>query len=375
MKIGIDLLWVKPNKSGGIESYIRNLLDGFLELEDENEYVLIMAKDNYHTFKKYFKDKRFKEIICNISANNVKKRILWQNLFLSKVLKENDIKICFEPVYSKPLINDKKIKYITTIHDLQALHYPQYFSKIKYYWLKYCWKRTINTSVKIVAISNFVKEDIINRYIIDPKKIKVIYNPIVIEDDICDFNKLKYKFGVEEKKYFYTVSQLLPHKNLEVLIEVFKKIKENNLSIPCKLLISGVSGKSQDKIIELIKRYKMEEEIVLTGYVSNSERNALYKYCSAFLFPSVFEGFGMPPIEAMILGVPVITTKCASIYEVTQGKAIYVEDPYDVNEWINCINKLDDFKINEIDFSKYDKKNIARQYIALLHDVIINERK
>ena len=150
MKIGIDLLWVKPNKSGGIESYIRNLLDGFLELEDENEYVLIMAKDNYHTFKKYFKDKRFKEIICNISANNVKKRILWQNLFLSKVLKENDIKICFEPVYSKPLFHTKGIKYVTTIHDLQALHYPEYFSKLKYLWLKYSWRRALNTSEKLL---------------------------------------------------------------------------------------------------------------------------------------------------------------------------------------------------------------------------------
>lgn len=370
MKIGIDLLWVKPQKSGGIESYIRNLLDGFLELKDENEYVLILAKNNYLSFKKYLNDKRFKTIICNVNSNKVISRILWQNMFFNRILYKNNINICFEPIYSKPLLNKKEIKYITTIHDLQALHYPKYFTKTKYYWLKFCWKRTLNTSEKIIAISNYVKEDIIDKYNINSNKIKVIYNPIIIEDNLYKFDEVKKKYGIKEKEYFYTVAQLLPHKNLETLIEVIRRIKNDKLNIPCKLLISGINGKSQCQLNKLIEKYKLKNEIILTGYVDNFERNTLYKYCKVFLFPSIFEGFGMPPVEAMLLGTPVITTKCTSIYEVTQGKAIYVEDPYNIDEWLKQIEKIDKFKNYKLNDNIYDKKYIAKQYINLFYEMI-----
>ena len=83
-----------------------------------------------------------------------------------------------------------------------------------------------------------------------------------------------------------------------------------------------------------IARQGLEQEVTLTGFVDSAERNALYQHCRAFLFPSVFEGFGMPPIEAMLFGTVVITTDRTCIPEVTQGKANYVKDPYDVQEWI-----------------------------------------
>ena len=92
MKIGIDLTWLKPQKSGGVEAYIRNLLDGFTKLEDDNEYVLFLAKDNCESLEQYCKDKRFSKVICNTKANNVKEHLIWQNLFEYRLLKKN--KIC-----------------------------------------------------------------------------------------------------------------------------------------------------------------------------------------------------------------------------------------------------------------------------------------
>lgn len=365
LKIGIDLLWVKPNNSGGIESYIRNLLDGFMEIENKNEYVLILAKDNHKTFDKYLNDERFNKIVCDVKCSDILKRIIWQNLNLNRLLKENDIRVCFEPVYSKPIINDRSIKYITTIHDLQALHYPEYFSKLKYYWLKYCWKRSIKTSYKIIAISNFVKNDIIDKYKAKENKIEVIYNPIKIDRREYNFNDVKYKFNIEEGNYYYTVAQLLPHKNLITIIKVMKYIKENNINLPNKLLITGINGKSQEEIINLIREYNLEDNVVFTGYIDDYTRNCLYSKCKAFLFPSVFEGFGMPPVEAMILGSNVVTTKCTSILEVTRGEANYVEDPYDIKEWVSVMLNLNCYSKNKV-FHEYNLINVANKYLDIL---------
>ncbi|AKA67157.1 glycosyltransferase family 4 protein [Clostridium scatologenes] len=370
MKIGIDLLWVKPQKSGGVEAYIRNLLDGFFEIKDKNEFVLITARDNHMTFNKYLEDSRFKKVICNICSSKVVKRLLWQNLRLNSVLKKNEIGICFEPIYSKPIINFCNKKFITTIHDLQALHYPEYFSVLKYLWLRFCWRKTIKSSVKIIAISNFVKDDIILKYHANPDKIQVIYNPIVIDKNICSFDKVSKKFNIEENNYYYTVAQLLPHKNLETLVEVIKKLKEKGISLPNKLLVSGVNGKSQGALISMIEKYNLKKNVILTGYIDNDERNILYKNCKAFLYSSVFEGFGMPPIEAMILGAKVISTNRTSIYEVTQGKALYVEDPYNVDEWIERIRHISELESNKLDFHIYNKKNIAEQYLKVFYDVM-----
>ena len=113
--------------------------------------------------------------------------------------------------------------------------------------------------------------------------------------------------------------------------------------------------------------------MTLTGFVSNEERNALYQNCHAFLFPSVFEGFGMPPVEAMLFQTPVITTRCASIPEVTQGKAVYVDDPCDVDQWIEqmiAVDRGQEWGQDGMDFALYAPERISRQYLALLKEPI-----
>lgn len=364
MIIGINLLWIKPNKSGGIESYIRNLLDGLMKYNKDNfKFILFVSKNNCYTFDKYFKCKNLQKSICNVNSLKVAKRIIWENLFLSRKCIKNNVSVLFTPVYSKPVINKKGIKYITTIHDLQALHYPEYFSLFKYLWLKFAWKRCAKTSDKIIAISKFVKNDIIEKLNISDTKIKVIYNPIVKSKVIEDFSTIKNKYNIAENKYFYTVSSMLPHKNLKTLLYVMKEIKEKNLDLPKKLVISGVGGKSENTVKILIKRLGIENSITITGFVSNEERDCLYKNANIFLFPSIFEGFGMPPIESLMSGTPVVTTKCTSIPEVTENKAIYVNDPVDVNDWIQKIWIGINKKQNKELFDRYCLENVSKAYL------------
>lgn len=376
MKIGIDLLWVKVGKVGGTESYIRNLLDGFYNFANESKFsfVLFLAKDNHYSFDKYVNKSNFRRVILPVKSEKVYLRIIKENLLLDKYAEKEEVDLMFIPVYSKPLFKSKKIPYIIAIHDLQALHYPEYFSRHKYLWLKFAWKRCAKTSDKIVAISNFVKKDIAEKLDIPLEKISVIYNPITGLEKIAEFEAIKDKYDITKKGYYYTVSSLFPHKNLKTLLYIIKKLKDENSDLPKKLLITGVGGKSKNEIVNLISKLDIEKEVKLTGFISNEERNSLYKNAKIFLFPSIFEGFGMPPIEAMILGTPVITTKLSSIYEVTQGKASYVEDPYNVDEWVELIKYVSDNNNHKTEtFKEYELKNITNQYLNLFREMVNNK--
>lgn len=369
MKIGIDLTWLKPQKSGGVESYIRNLLDGFKELKDKNEYILFTAKDNDSTFDDYLKDKRFKKITCNTNAFDVKKHLIWQNLFQYHILKKNNINFCFFPVYEMPLYKCKGIKCVTTIHDIQALHYPEYFSKLENIWFKLGWKQAIKNSDKIVAISDYTKKDL-ERTFKHKNNIIRIYNPIVLNDDIhIDFETIKKEYNIENNNYYYTISSLHKHKNLITLVNVIEKIVRDKLELPKKLVISGVGGPQKESLIKMIKEKKLEKNIILTKFVSNEERNSLIKNSNIFLFPSMFEGFGMPPIEALMLGTKVITTKYTSLKEVTKNKCFYVDEPLNVDEWIEKIKSIQNETNKVVKFKEYDKLTIAKEYLDLFEEV------
>lgn len=366
LKMAIDLLWVKHNKVGGVESYIRNLLDSLLA-SNKNFYIfLIVSIDNIDSFAKYGDDPRFELVKCNLFSEKVGKRIIWQNIHLGKLLKNLGVNLCFEPHNYIPLFGVKKVAFITTIHDLQLLHYPQNFSKKKILWFKFNWKNTIKRSKAIVVISDFVKDDLNEHFSGYKEKINRIYNPINInKNDIDEFSDIEEKYNIKRKEYYFTVSSLMPHKNLITLIKVFAKINKDKINLPKKLVISGVGGSMESKMKELIKQYGIQNQIILTGFISNGCRNALYQNCTAFLFPSVFEGFGMPPVEAMMLGTPVITTKESCLPEVTENKCSYVDNPYNVDAWLEKMRTIEGFDQNYFDFNRYNSQTIMDNYYNL----------
>ena len=370
MLIGIDLLWVKVNQNGGVESYIRNLLRGFKEYSgEEYKFILFTAKDNDYSFENIIDHNKFSKVVCNIESMKVGKRILWENINLGKYAKKYNVDVMFVPVYSKPLFRNRNVKYLITVHDLQALHYPEYFSKKKYLWMKYAWKRCTESADRIVAISNFVKEDIVARLQINRNKIDVIYNPIAKSGVKADFDLLGIKYNIEKKKFLYTVSSMYKHKNLITLLKVAKEAKERNLYKGYKFVISGVGGQGQQELESLIKEYNIEDKIIFTGFISDEERDTLYENSAVFLFPSIFEGFGMPPIEAMELGTPVVTTTKASLLEVTKGEAFYVEDPYNTQHWIERINEALASEFHGKVFEEYSLSSITKQYFGLFEDL------
>jgi glycosyltransferase involved in cell wall biosynthesis len=370
MLIGIDLLWVRPRICGGTESATRNLINGFGMYDDKNEYMLFVGKDTAETFEEYKKYPNMKIEICDTESLKRVKRIAWENSKLDKLARSLGVDLMFVPVYSKPnslSVEKGGIPYITVIHDLQALHFPEYFSKSKIIFAKRSWKKACAESRKVITISEFCKEDIIKNYPFAKDKTTVIYDAVTLEErkesSLDVFEKLKEKYGIEKDGYFYTLSSMLPHKNLETLIKAMKLLKEKG---DTKLVVSGVGG-NKDKFSQCVKEEGVEDLVIDTGFVSDEERDSLYENCSLFLFPSIFEGFGMPPVEAMMKGARVLTTRCACLEEVTQKKALYVDDPKDASNWVEKINEALLLEKKKYTFEQYDIKNITCEYLKVFN--------
>lgn len=365
MRIGIDLLWVRPGKNGGTESYIRNLLDGFVQYgNSENEYCLYLSRDNEQSFEKYFSNTSFVKKVMPVESSGQAKRVLWENLHLSSQGRKDQLNLWFMPVYSRPFFMGRKIPCITVIHDLQGLHYPEYFSKGRNLFFRFSWWIDCHTSAKVVTISEFCKKDILSHYKIPADKVKVIYNPIIMDEETTDFSILAEKYHIQSKQYFYTVSSLAKHKNLITLLKMIKLMKDEGESP--KLVITGVKVNAADEIMQYIADNDLKKNVIYTGFISNEDRNALYDNCKVFLFPSVFEGFGMPPVEAMLRNVPVVTTKATSIYEVTQGKASYIENWFDENEWMQ--KTCGEVTANEKLEPQYNMSDIVNEYLQLFKE-------
>ena len=302
MRIAIDLLWVRPGKNGGTESVIRNLLLGFGEYAKNDNFVLIVSKDNYQSFEKYKKFENFEYAVCNVHSSSRIKRVMWEQLNITAVVRKYKCDLFFSPIYSMPKKKNETPN-IALIHDLQSLHFPEYFSSIRNLFMKISWNSTCRKSDCVVTISEFCKNDIIKNLPINEEKVCVIYNPIINTNGVADFAPLSEKYSIREKDYYYTVSSLAKHKNLLTLLKAFIELPGE------KLVITGVNVNATNEIISFVKDNNLDDRIIFTGYITNEERDSLYKNCKAFLFPSIFEGFGMPPIEALKMGVPVITTR------------------------------------------------------------------
>lgn len=377
MLIGIDLLWVRPKICGGTESVIRNLINGFGQYDANNQYILFVGRDVKDTFEEYTRYANIEINVCETDSLKRIKRIAWENNHLDSLARSLKVDIMLIPVYSKPNSKDYKkggIPYITVIHDLQAMHYPEYFSKLKLIFAKRSWKKACKESAMVVTISEYCRKDIEKYYPNAKDKTVVIYDAIVVDQNETSkdskdiFAEIEEKYGIKEREYFYTVSSMMPHKNLDTLLKLMKNYKEKGEYPNVKLVVSGVGG-HKEEFDTKVKEYDIADRIIDTGFVSNEERDALYDKCKLFLFPSEFEGFGMPPVEAMMKGAKVVTTRSSCIEEVTLGKATYVDSTRDINEWEKAINEAIKKETEIVEFPQYELKTVTESYMNLFEKV------
>lgn len=259
---------------------------------------------------------------------------LWEQFVLPRYLQKGDF--LWSPSSSGPINYPDQI---VTVHDLMQLDFPEAFksavlgySKCKYHWYRFVYSRILKNTRMIIAPSMYTKKRIINRFNIPENKIAVIYEAAAehfqpaSRDSILSVMK---KYGILSKRYILSLSsKTARNKNLRGLIEAWKKclVSWKEKTDVCLALAGDVISNRAD--LEFLGLDKIPEQVIFTGYIEEEDLPALYSGASVFVFPSVYEGFGIPPLEAMACNTPVIVSNVTSLPEVCGSAALYV-DPLD----------------------------------------------
>lgn len=329
MNIGIDFHSAEREGTGNC-TYIRNLVEKLVSLDSSNEYFLYITnlKYPYHeTFKKY-KNVRFRQ---TKSTNPfIRLPLLGIETFKDK------IDVLHMQYIAPPFY---KGKLVVIIHDLAFLHFPECFSFFEHTRSSILVPYNARNSCYVLTVSNFSKNDISQKLNIPLEKIEVTYDACRESFmPVSDTQKIKKTldcYGIKGK-FVLSVGRLDPRKNLLRLIEAFKSLK-NEHKIPHKLVIAGKKDYLSGNIENAVKG--LENDIIMTGYIPDETLPILYSAADVFVYPTLFEGFGLPCLEAMSCGCPVISSNTSSIPEVVGDSGLLI-NPYDTREIANAIYKV-----------------------------------
>lgn len=333
MKIGIDCRELTKNLTG-IGRFTYNLISLLTEQEfDEFELFLFSDRDiNYPD------DSSVKKII--VKSENFFNRILYEKKILPSIIKDNKIKLFISPFYKICDCEMEDCIKIITIHDVGFITFPSEFYARSNFYRIFAKKKLLDSlynSDYIFAVSEFTKTELINHFNIVPARIFILNN-YINNELLCSEEK---NIKILPQEFLLNVSNFKPHKNIKSLLIAYKKYFDK-IKIP--LLLIGGTGKWYNYIKKIIKENNIEN-VILKKNVSNVELSAYYKKAKLFVYPSLYEGFGIPPIEAMSFGCPVISSPVASIKEITNNGCVYF-NPFDIDEiGSTIVNVLNDSKL------------------------------
>lgn len=291
---------------------------------------------------------------------------IWEQLELPLYLSRNKNPLLINLANTAPVLYKNKI---ITIHDLSYLRNPAWYSKKFYYTYKYMIPEIAKNSLKIVTVSEFSKKEIIDLLKIPEEKIEVVYNAVADEFVALASQKVDNNIYGE---YILAVSSLDPRKNFKNLILAFNRLKLKDI----KLVIVGAENKifSNNELKELIES---NENIIFTGYVSDEHLAGLYINAKLFVYPSLYEGFGIPPLEAMSCNCPVIASDTSSLPEVCADAAYYISPHSVENITKGIFEVINDEKIqNELKekgqnrIKMFDWKKSAKSYQKIISKFI-----
>ena len=340
MIIGIDIRMLARGARTGVEEYTINLLSNMLCLDKNVKYKLF-----YNGYQKIKLDYDWLKLPnVELMQFRMPNRILdISSRFLNypkidKLLKEVDV--FFSPHIFLSSVS-KKCKTITTFHDLSFEKYPEFYSAGKNYWhLSMSPKKQARRADKIIAVSQSTKDDLVELYGIEPSKIKVIYSGVnqvsSIKYQVSRKAEVRKKYNLPDIYILY-LGTLEPRKNIIGLIKAFELCKRRrHIDVSpsfasIKLVIAGSKGWLYKDIFRAANNSSVKNDIIFTGFVEDQDKSVLYSNAELFVYPSFYEGFGFPPLEAMSYGVPVVTSNFSSLPEAVGDAAVMV-NPYNLDE-------------------------------------------
>jgi glycosyltransferase involved in cell wall biosynthesis len=330
MKIGVDIRCLTEGRRTGVEEYTLNLLDNLFRIDKKNEYVLF-----FNSWKDPQADFSWMNKYLNVTLKrfSIPNKILnfsfwyfgWPKI--DKMIGGADVIFLPNIIFGAV---SKRARLVVTMHDLSFERYPETFS-----WKRRLWHVFINPKKicaradKIIAVSDSTRNDLVDLYKIDPKKIKTIHSGVADKFKVISRNdekliaaKDKYKLPYKFILYLGTIE---PRKNIEGIIQAYDQLRKTAELSDYKLIIAGSAGWLSKKIFSAIGNSEFRGDIKAINFIDDADKPYVYNLASLFIYPSLFEGFGFPVLEAMACGIPVITSNNSSLPEIAGGASILID--------------------------------------------------
>lgn len=340
IRIGIDISRT-VEETTGVGYYAKNLVHALAKIDPINDYLLYGMF--YSCYPKHWKQAsipkspNFKLHQKNSLSWFVRRK--WENWGKYKEKLLGEIDLLHSTAFTMPLVPNLKV--IVTVHDLSCFVYPQYHTEANYQFVTRNVHQAARHATFIIADSENTKRDILRFLHVPDERIEVIYlaagdtfNEKCPPESIA---QIKNKYRID-KPYLFAVGSIEPRKNLASALIAFKALLETR-KIDYQFVIAGGKGWENESFYQLLKKLKIDDYLVFTGYVPEEDLPALYQGAEVFVYPSFYEGFGLPVLEAMASGTPVITSNTSSLPEVT-GEAALLVNPADIFEIYEAMEAL-----------------------------------
>jgi len=327
MRIGVNTLFLIPGEVGGTETYLRETLLAMAALSAETEWVLFTNRENDRYFRRIFGS--FPHVAYHplpLRATNRYARIIREQIDLPFRAARSCVDLLWSPGYTAPFF--ASCPQVVTIHDMQYKRYPQDLTFLARFATNVLVRMAVARCNRVIAVSDFSRQEIIHFTKADPGKVTVIYEAATpgFSGPIPDHLKQRRlkKLLPAQKPYILCIANTYPHKNVHLLIDAFGQILEK---IPHQLVLVGKPRLGEPEVRKALGGVSDPSRIQRLMQVDFNDLAVLYQGADIFVFPSLYEGFGLPVLEAMMAGVPVLTTKCGSIPEVG-GEQVCYFDPH-----------------------------------------------
>jgi glycosyltransferase involved in cell wall biosynthesis len=329
MRIGVNLMFVVPGHVGASEPYAINLLKAMLESDHEFVVFGVRGLSAAHPFLA----RRAETIEVPWSSGLQPLRIAAENSWLAIESKRRRLDLLHHWSGAAPLL--RGVPTAVTIHDIQVVHYPENFAPIKRFWLQQAVPRGARTSRLVVVPSEFVKRDLVSSLGIDSDRIAVVTigSEGLLGEEMSGGELVRRRFGLDEPFFFFP-ARSYPHKNHLLLLSAFAPVANE-----VQLVFTGAPWTHDDRIREEIDQLGLEGRARHLGHVTRRDLGGLYRAAIALVYPSRFEGFGAPILEAMSVGCPVVSSNATALPEVVSNAGLLL-DPDDAGAWTNAMRQL-----------------------------------
>lgn len=364
MRIGVDASKISIAQKTGTENYSYNLLQEMLKLDQKNDYILYLRED----------PPDFVKGRSNVTTKKIPLPRLWTQAGLASEVLFSPPDVLFVPAHTMPVIHRPGLKTVVTIHDLGVEFLREYHQFPHKLTLDKTTQFATKFATRLIAVSEFTRRTLIEKRGVPAERISVIYEgwdrDLFHHPPTTEIKEVRSKYNLATD-YLIFVGTIQPRKNLERLIEAFSKAK-----IGLDLVLVGKKGWLSESIYAAPRKFGVSSRVKFLGHMPNEDLAGLYGGSRALVFPSLYEGFGLPVLEGMACGTAVLTSKTTSLPEVGGKAALYVDptDTASIKTGIESIATNDQLRgkllsegIKQI--QKFSWKKAAKETLAVLEQV------